>query len=569
MHLPLVFGLWIQVACPPATQLEFEAALKGQRQPLRGFGVLLEHSGQCLLATPLEPWLLAFESGGESGAGLLAWPQQVQSARLILAEGSLPLGGPARGALDEWWSSVLLIELPGRHGGPQGLSLAPGLPQPGAALWWCPEQAPSGSPGANPPATPAAAQQVSILELLQEPGVPAVELLCAWTGPHVPEPGRTLLDGEGRLVALVSAVEADPAGPRLRAQCLAPLLALPPLLSGARQAARVEPGIFTQLTSDGRRVVLGASVFAGTRALVVESGSLEEDLASWSQYQLVRFSPDGLFLAGLHPVRGVQWCDAASLDLLINFSPLESSPDSLEFSPDGARLFAADLGPGGVWELDLKDSSVRSIAQRGADLLAIGPGGRWMALGERWTDAAAEASALRVLNQASNEPQAAFEETELDVRGQILALAANPIRDQLAYAQGTKLSLVDALSGAQLWSQDLAPLEPRALCFSATGRQLWVGTGREVTEEDGLRYADGCALLLLDAADGRILARSSALPTPPLALTREPNRHLAAVDGNAASAPQAGILALCDNGQMIRFCSPPAPQVQNAQSEPK
>jgi hypothetical protein len=570
MHLLLLLGLATQVDCPATAQLAFEAALSGRRDPLRGFGALIEWEGQQLLATPLEPWLLEPEpSRSETPPGLLDWSQRVQRAHVHLSTTLVPLGAPARGGLDEWWSTVLLLDLPELEAGTRGLLPAPELPLLGDSLCCCPPASPDEGSDSAKRTDQTTGVLVPVLELLREPGVPAVELLCGFSGSPVPQPGQVLLDREGRAVALVSAVEAGPNGTRLRAQCLGPLLALPPLLNGARQTARVEPGIFTQLSSDGRRVVLGASVFAGTRALAVESGSLDEDLASWSQYQLVRFSPDGLFLVGLHPVRGVQWCDAASLDLLVNFSPLESAPDSLEFSPDGARLFAADLGPGGVWELGLGDTSVRSIAPRGADLLAVGPGGRWLALGERWTDASALSCALRVLKQASDEPQARFEESEFDVRGQVLSLAANPIEDRLAYSQGTRLSLAEAWTGAQVWSQDLAPLEPRALCFSATGRQLWVAPGREVTEDDGLRYADGCALLLLDAADGRVLARSSALSSPPVALTREPALGPAGVNSPAATPASDGILALCDNGQLLRFWPPQTRAIAAAEPMPK
>jgi hypothetical protein len=571
--LPLLPLLWLAQsahpgspsACPPAANLRFEAQLVGRTEALSGQGAYLETQGQRLFVTALELWTRAPAISGNSPTSTLAslalidWSQQVRSVSLHCDSEPIALGGPARGGLDEWWSDLLLLEVPEGAKTPTALTLSPALPETGASLWWCPLASP-----ANTTPTPI---PVRVVEQLQESGVPAVELVCHLQGPQVPPPGAALLDRDGRLVALVSSSEAVPTGRMLRAQCLAPALALPPAAPGQRLVARVGPGLFDRLSSNGERLIFGASVLGGMRALEADSGSIDQALGAWSEYRLVSFSPDGLFLVGLHPVRGVEWCDAASLEPLLRFADLPSSPESLEFSPAGERLFCADLGPGGVLELDLTTSSVRRVSARGADLLAVGPAGRWLALGERWTAAAPGLSALRLLRRSGKDDPNAFEEQPIDVPGPILALAAAPERDLCAYAQGSSVRVIDVTTAAEVWSADLAPLLPTALCFSATGQGLWVGTGREVSAEDGLRYADGCALLLLETASGRVLARSGALGAPAITLTREPSSRGASPDSSVELEVSDGILALDGTGAVYRCWPPKASPPKRA--EPK
>lgn len=511
------------LALPPAGVVVVAAELGAGGVPLRAPALLLEVGGERLLATRQSAWMLPGPQGTERPLELVDWGREVKGARVELAAGALALEGPARGGLDAWWCDVLLLRMPAQAELPAGAPPCPTLPEVGQRLWL------GGLPGAPRP--------VEVLETLQEPGVPAQELLAslptdlsaapaapaapaARAAPTQPELlGLPVFDAQGRAVGLVTDSGAEARGPWLRIQCLAPALALPAPLLERRLEVRVPAGLFDRLSASGDQALLSSNLFQRTLGVGLDSGSIA-GFDSWQQYRGVHYSPDGLFAVGMHPMRGIEWVEALGLEVLSRYGRLFDQLGALEFAPDGARLFAADAGAAGLFELELGSDQARRLADLGGMHLAVGPGGDWLAIGggERGREVellstAASGSARLALLEVSQEPS---------------ALAAAPDAPLLALAAGSELALHAGPDWYPRWRVQLGPGEIRALLFEPGAELLWVAQGSQIEQADGARLPDGCSVSLLSLADGHELARSQRLADLPFDLCpRGPGRILA------------------------------------------
>jgi hypothetical protein len=496
---------------PPSGLVQFSAALEGRGERLRGPALLLELGGERLVATRQSAWTRIDRAGEEQPIELAEWTRIVSDARLDLPTGPLALGGPARGGLDEWWCDVLLLEL-GLEAPAEGQAPAAAV-QPEAAR--LPSAAPLRSEAPRPgerlylAGRPGSARAVEVASLQQDPGLPALELHCTHSSATEDLLGLPLFDAQGRAVALVSEQGRSEGQGWLRAQSLAPALALPAPLRERRLDLRTPAGLFDRLSASGDRILLSSNLFERTLGRALDGGSVG-NFESWDQYRGVHFSPDGLFAVGMHPVRGIEWAEALGLDVLSRYGRLFDRLGALEFAPDGARLFAAEAGDQGLFELELGSDLARRLAPLGGELLAVGPGGDWLAIG-----GGPRGREVELLSTAAPE---AVRLARWELPAEPAALAAAPDAALLALAAGSNLELLAGPQWQPRWRVELGPGNIRALHFEPGGQHLWVALGRLAETDAETRFTDGCWVSLLSLEDGRELARSQRLADLPFDL---------------------------------------------------
>lgn len=446
---------------------------------------LLDRDGHPVVVTAR--WRVEDPSAADRAQlALELWEERVLGATARFADVELTLGGPACSGLDHWASDVLMLEVLSPTPGLRALASSPSVPSPGDEVRF-------------------GAGSGTVREVFAD----AFLEIEPFDQEHLPAPGMPVLDGQGRALAVTSELRGPIGARAVAAQLLRPFLGSPPRLDGRSLGTVAPPLVEADLSADGR--LLAAGTPPTGRLLVVDLEAREEYLPLGSIDDERRF---GL---GAFPDEGFSFVAVASGESRM-YEVLSGIPLASIDAPAGAPR---EVATAGRWialtsseELVVIDLSDFSVARRLAG--AFGP----VAIRSGKVLLGAGPRVLEVEPRGDAPPR--------------LVLTLDP-------DEAGRQRLVTALAadGPQLWigCQDQllrftdvgTPSPPRVLvdtgegavnAIGVDGGAIWIGTGSTIQDAQGDLVNADCYVRVIDAADGRELARSHDHSAPVRALFR-------------------------------------------------